>query len=488
MVHTRKIISVLLIVTLFAGCIGLSVNAADGLLLPDYTMTDAEWDKYWSTVEGDNTQIALTPGADASELNFNWHSERKAAVPMVKIADNEKMDNAKTFYGYCTLADNGQQTNRVTAKGLEENTKYYYSYSLGKDNWSEPTFYITRSTDSFKALLVGDIQCSAVDDGTGYKDATNWNTTLNTALKKYPDTSFIISCGDQTQTGTSAVEWAATLSPKAMRNLPMATTIGNHDHKGSTYQHYVNNPNSQLVSTSKTGTPYWFRYGDVLFVVFNTTNVNVFESHALAERAILANPDAKWRVAVFHHDIYGTGHHAIDNDNYMLQGVYSAILDKFEFDLAFDGHEHYYGRSYNMLNNEKVDLDYTSNKVTAPDGTLYITTASASGKNRVYDEPYHHSWINYSYMSPELIYCEVEFTESTFNLKTYTVEGDKLIDEYTIEKTDFTYSDIDASQTLFSTDALNRVLKHFMGKYYVIFEVFDKVVRYLWNLILSIIK
>ena len=55
MVHTRKIISVLLIVTLFAGCIGLSVNAADSLLLPDYTMSDAEWDKYWSTVEGDNT-------------------------------------------------------------------------------------------------------------------------------------------------------------------------------------------------------------------------------------------------------------------------------------------------------------------------------------------------------------------------------------------------------------------------------------------------
>ena len=220
MVHTRKIISVLLIVTLFAGCIGLSVNAADSLLLPDYTMTDAEWDKYWSTVEGDNTQIALTPGADASELNFNWHSERKAAVPMVKIADNEKMENAKTFYGYCTLADNGQQTNRVTAKGLEENTKYYYSYSLGKDNWSEPTFYITRSTDSFKALLVGDIQCSAVDDGTGYKDATNWNTTLNTALKKYPDTSFIISCGDQTQTGTSAVEWAATLFAKGNAKSP----------------------------------------------------------------------------------------------------------------------------------------------------------------------------------------------------------------------------------------------------------------------------
>ena len=122
----KRLVSVLLILTLISGCLGLNISASDGLLLPDYTMTEAQWHEYWSTVEGDNTQIALTPGADASELNFNWHSERKAAVPMVKIADNEKMENAKTFYGYCTLADNGQQTNRVTAKGLEENTKYYY--------------------------------------------------------------------------------------------------------------------------------------------------------------------------------------------------------------------------------------------------------------------------------------------------------------------------------------------------------------------------
>ena len=217
----------------------------------------------------------------------------------------------------------------------------------------------------------------------------------------------------------------------------------------------------------------------MLFVVFNTTNINVFESHALAEKAIEANKDAKWRVALFHHDIYGTGHHACDDDNYLLQGVFSAILDKFEFDLAFDGHEHYYGRSYNMLNNEIVDLDYTANKVTDPDGTLYITTASASGKNRVYDEPYDHSWINFSYMSEELVYSEVEFTPNTFNIKTYAVDGNRLIDEYTIEKTDFTYSDIDTSENLFDTDALDRVLSHFMGDYYVIYVKVTEVIKFL---------
>ena len=196
----KRLVSVLLILTLISGCLGLNISASDGLLLPDYTMTEAQWDEYWSTVEGDNTQIALTPGRDETELNLNWHSERKAAVPMVKVADNAAMENAKLFYGYSTLADNNQQTNRVTVTGLEENTKYYYSYSLGKDNWSEPEFYIARSADCFKALLVGDIQCSAVDDQTGYTDASNWNRLLNTALRNNPDTSFIISCGDQTQT------------------------------------------------------------------------------------------------------------------------------------------------------------------------------------------------------------------------------------------------------------------------------------------------
>lgn len=476
----KRILPVLIAVS-FLLCSFTQTSFATGFTLPDYSQSD--WDSYWETVKGDNTQISLTPGADETELNFNWHSDRKLEIPKVRISEKSDMSNAVEFKGFFTLADNSQQTNRVTVTGLKGNVVYWYSYSLGKDKWSDPEFFRTPSSDSFKAILVGDIQCSAGEDN-GYLDATRWNTTLNTALNKCPDTSLIISCGDQTHTGVSADEWAATLAPKALRNIPMATCIGNHDHKGSTYMHYVNNPNSQLVSTSKTGAPYYFRYGDVLFVVFNSTNLNVFESYSLAERAITANSDAKWRVAVMHHDIYGTGHHAIDNDNYLLQGVYSAIMDKFEFDICLTGHEHYYGRSYNMINNEIVKLDYTKDSVVDPDGTLYITTASASGKNRVYDAPYNHSWMNFNYMSPELIYSTVEFSNTSFTIETYTVEDDKKIDEYTITKTDFNYSEIDTSENLLlNTNALERILSHFMGEYYVIIDVMSKFVEAVLDII-----
>lgn len=466
----KRLLAVLISVSMLLGVFGTMVSAKT---LPDYTMTQAEWDAYWEENKGDNTKIALTPGADITELGFNWHSEVKLEIPKVRISEKADMSDYVEFKGYATLAETGYQTNRVTVTGLKENTKYYYTYSLDKNTWSAPEFYRTLSDDAFKAILIGDIQIGAGDDGYGYDNATNWNTLLNHSLKYNDDASFIISCGDQTNAGDSTEEWAAALAPEALRNMPMSTCIGNHDKKGYLYRHYVNNPNEyQSIIPNVFGNQYYFRYGDVLFVNFNTTSFNIFAAYNVAERAVRENPDAKWRVAIFHHDIYGTGHHAEDNDNYLLQGIFASVMDKFDFDVAFTGHEHYYGRSYNMKNNEIVPLDYAENSAVDPDGTLYITTASASGRNRMYDEPFDHPWLNFEYMSEELIYSTVEFTDTTFTLKTYTVENDnKLIDEYTITKTDTTYEDIDESENILNgTNAVGRVLKHFLGDFYVVIE------------------
>ncbi len=475
MKNFNKILSVLLALTFVFSCVGVSAFAAPDTL-PDYTMTEAQWNEYWETVKGDNTQISLTPGADITQLGFNWHSEISLKKPLVRMSENADMSDYVEFSGKATLAEKGQQTNRVTATGLKENTRYYYTYSLGGESWSEPEFYRTLTDDAFKAILISDIQVDAGEGGYGYKDATAWNTMLNRALKNNDDTSFIISCGDQTQHGDSADEWAGTLAPKALRNIPLSTCIGNHDNKGTNYKHYVNNPNSyDSIIPNLCGDSYYYRYGDVLFVSFNSTSFNMFATYSVAEKAIAENPDAKWRVAILHHDVYGTGHHAEDDDNYLLQGIYSSILDKFDFDLAFTGHEHYYGRSYNMKNNEIVPLDYSKNSVTDPDGTLYITTGSASGKNRMYDEPFDHPWLNFEYMSEELVYSTVEFDENTFKLKTYTVEDDKLIDEYTINKTKANFAEIDTDENFITgTNAFGRVLSHFLGEYYVIVETISK--------------
>ncbi len=439
--------------------------------------SSSDWDTYWESVKADNTQISLTPGADISKLNFNWHSETRLTIPKVRISKNEDMSDYAEFCGIITPAEKGEQTNRVSVSGLEEDTVYYYTYSLGKDNFSQPVKYHSPSSDSFKALYIGDIQCASDDDGYANTDAGNWNTLLNTALEYNDDISMIISCGDQTQNGDRKNQWAGTLAPKAMRSLPIATTVGNHDKKGYNYQFYVNNPNSYYGTTPNfVGRPYYFVYGNVLFISVNSNQYNVFDQYSLIEKAISENPDVKWRVIMMHHDIYGTGHHARSDESLLMQAAYSAMCDKFDIDVVLCGHEHLYGRSYFMYDNKPVDMDYTVNSAVNPEGTLYLTAASGSGKNRYYDDYIKNdAWVYFDYMTKDIIYSTVEFTEDTFTVKTVNLDNE-LIDSYTITKTVDTHEDIDTSENLlFDTNVIDRILRNFTGEYYLIFQVLYRI-------------
>ena len=64
-----------------------------------------------------------------------------------------------------------------------------------------------------------------------------WNRTLETAFKQTPDINFVISAGDQVnKTGKpKEEEYAAYLFPKALKTVPVATTIGNHDSLNADY-------------------------------------------------------------------------------------------------------------------------------------------------------------------------------------------------------------------------------------------------------------
>ena len=65
--------------------------------------------------------------------------------------------------------------------------------------------------------------------------------------------------------------------------------------------------------------------------------------------------------------------------------------------------------------------------VVDPEGTVYFTASSASGKNRI--EEYNYEWLDFSYISEEPTYSTIEFTKNSFTLKTYGVDSKKQIDE-----------------------------------------------------------
>ncbi len=448
--------------------------------------TDTQWAEYWENNKDNFFQMQLYVGADESELNLCWHSESTGEKPVVRIGLSEKMEVYSEFEG--TFKKHGEwQANYVTATGFESDRTYYYSYSAGNGEFSAPVVYRTLNAESFKALYISDVQ-AGIDDNSEYAtyNATCWNKVLNTALDANDDISFILNCGDMTNSGESNFEWAATMAPEALRHLPTTATYGNHDRKGDTYKYFVNLPNAnKAISTTPDGDEYYFRYGDVLFINLCSTNYNVFNEYDFVEKAVSENLDAKWRVVMFHHDIYGPGHHAGDNDTKLLSAIYSTICDEFDIDICLTGHEHCYGRSYFMYDDKVIDMDYTQHKAVDPEGTLYFTASSAGGRNRMYDEPFDYEWLCFEYMSEELTYSTVEFDEDTFSLNTYDLDGN-VIDYYTIEKTNNDYDDTDAEDGLLKTNAIDRILRNYMGEYYVIFEVIYDIVDTLKALVTSL--
>lgn len=409
---------------LFAGTLAVSLFAAGSFtaLAGDYTAapdgktnaadlaaamgTTSEWESWveeWNTVKTDWTQISLTPGSDATQLNFAWYTPKnmKAATsgavaktaakatpklaksnkPKLVIGEGKNMRNARVYEAVQTSVEgekdnegNEYNSNKVTVKGLKENTTYYYSYDNG-DGYTEPAAYTTKSTDQFSFIFVGDPQIGSSNELKGKdtdefynaqsdsvrSDAFNWEATLEAAMAKTGNNAgFVVSAGDQIQTtkakspnkdaSKSEIEYAGYLSPDILKSLPVATTVGNHDADNANYTYHFNTPNSsELGSNGIVGGDYWFVYGDVLFMMLNTQDTNVAEHKQFMEQAVGANKDCKWRIVTLHQDIYGSAEHSNEPEITNLRYQLTPYFEKYDVDAVLTGHDHAYSRSKLLL-------------------------------------------------------------------------------------------------------------------------------------------
>ena len=60
------------------------------------------------------------------------------------------------------------------------------------------------------------------------------------------------------------------------------------------------------------------------------------------KKAINENKDAKWRIVVFHQDIYGSGYDHSDSDGMVLRTQLTPLMDKYKIDVVMQGHDHTY--------------------------------------------------------------------------------------------------------------------------------------------------
>lgn len=477
----------------------------------------AAWTEEWKSVATDFTKVSLTPGKNETELNFAWYSPvvaGKTATPVVHFGTAQ---SSKAFTGTAVEVDASLTGgapyvyNHVTVTGLEENT--VYSYTVEKNGvQTDPVEYKTGSFSTVKMLYVGDPQVGAskgqpqggeklsadagVANTAARNDAFGWDRTLDIATARNPDVNFIISAGDQVnKTGKAKEEeYAGYLNASALKSLPVATTIGNHDSMNADYMYHFNNPNASSLGATEAGGDYWYTYGDGLFIVLNTNNYNAAEHDQAIAQAVASAPDATWRVVTIHQDIYGSGYDHSDTDGMILRTQLTPIFDRYDIDVVLQGHDHTYSRSkllygdgqthaaYSMpLNADGSDYDWDHAKdvltgalytlwpeegdagqaaskqafvegnqcytlenlsgstVTNPAGTLYMTANSASGSKYYELLSTQQDFIAQRSQNWLPSYSVITMTAGSFSIETYQITdagtAEKIDQPFTIKKT-----------------------------------------------------
>ena len=430
------------------------------------------------------TKVSLTPGADDTQLNFAWYSEKSdsAATPVVHFGTDK--DNLETFEGTAgdvdqeLTGDKAYEYNHVTVTGLEPETTYYYTVEKNGQQ-TDVCEYKTQKTDTVKMLYVGDPQIGASKGQTqngaeltnesgaantaAENDGFSWNRTLNTALSENPDVNFVISAGD-------------------------------HDSLNPDYSYHFNNPNNTENGKTAAGGDYYYSYGEGLFIVLNTNNYNVAEHQNTIEKAVKAYPDAKWRIVTIHQDIYGSGLDHSDTDGMILRTQLTPVFDANNIDVVLQGHDHTYSRSKMLygdgqthekyefsLNADGTDYDwehatnvdtgdqitlspeegdtdaeaaldafhedntcYTiedvdGNTVTDPQGILYMTANSASGSKYYELLSTQQDYIAARSQNWLPSYSVITMTADSFSIDTYQITDDgkaeAIDDTFTIQKT-----------------------------------------------------
>lgn len=404
----------------------------------------------------------------------------------------------------------GEYANKATITGLTPNTQYSYSVSDDQGNWSAIYTITTLPTDKVSFAAFGDPQIGAFDNSNGTSksnasgghknlndDKTGWQNMLKLVTQN-KDLNFLFTMGDQindydylTQpSGSSDGQWYQYrdfFNPDSTNNyiqdFPLAAFSGNHDHQmGEYYGYHYNQPNISKLGATSYGNDgdYWFTAGPALFIVLNANNYATAGHDEFMSQAIKANPNAKWKVAVWHQAAYSEANHntknEIDDPVLTIRNTWTKLVDKYHIDVVLQGHDHYYTRTAQMLNGNVIDpntgasetlkeisttsipgttnpnatyakKDYPDN-VTNPKGTVYFTLDSGTGSkyynfntgtNDTTGGSADHSFSVVGWQGYVPSYSYVTFTNDTFNIKTYsttdfTINNQTLIDTYTITK------------------------------------------------------
>ncbi|HVL14233.1 MAG TPA: metallophosphoesterase family protein [Gemmata sp.] len=272
----------------------------------------------------------------------------------------------------------------VVFDGLKPKTKYVYRVGDGS-TWSEWFEFRTASDepDRLSFIYFGDSQNEL---------KSHWSRVVRGAYSDMPRANFIIHAGDLINRANADGEWGEWHEAAGWINgmIPSVPTPGNHEYAAATGsaakvgegdkpdpkktppRKLSGNwrPQFTLPENGPPGLEETVYYLDIQGVRLVSLNSNERQEEQVPWlEGVLSNNPNKWTVITFHHPIYST---AKGRDNKKLRELWRPVFDKYAPDLVLQGHDHTYGRSGRM----REDNLLTGARVADEKGTVYVVSVS----------------------------------------------------------------------------------------------------------------
>jgi hypothetical protein len=370
-------------------------------------------------------QVVLTWSGDPQTTQaFQWRTNTEVSdgVLEYRLADTAEEAVQTVEATRAELKDtflvNDPLIHRFTARieGLSPATAYAYRVGSPTANtWSGWAEFTTAPSEvvPFSFVYMGDAQ----------NGLETWGKLLHNAYEKKPEAAFYIMAGDLVNRGNQRDDWDLFFNGAAgvYDHRQLVPAIGNHECQGDEgpwmylklFDLLTNGP--ETVDEERS---YALRYSNALFLIMDT-NLPVQDQSAWLEEQ-LANTDAIWKFVVYHHPAYSS---APNRDNSDVRAAWGPVFDKYHVDMALQGHDHGYLRTYPMKDEKPVD--------STDEGTVYVVSVSGTKYYKVVEGAEYAAKTMSNTSTYQVLDIRIDGNSLTY--RAYDMDGE-VRDEFVIEK------------------------------------------------------
>jgi len=310
--------------------------------------------------------IRLTSNNDSSNsIVISWYTESQAPDPKLIYSNEATLAINITVVPSYKLISSTYIYNAFISE-LDANKTYYYQVSSNASNEREILSFTTtplRNATSLKFLIFGDSRSQRVQR----------SELVKKIVENFDDIDFTIHTGDIVSDGKIQDQWNYYFDDvENLTNSVLGYYIeGNHERTdGYMYD------NIPLPSNGENSFYYSFNIGPVNFIGLNTERDSTIQTTWLETELNKSYQDSNtlWKIAYMHRPIFNSMSSRPDLTD--LVSNWCPLFEKYDFDLVFAAHKHYYERSYPMNRFKEYEAS-SSYDFKNPSNPMYFITGGA---------------------------------------------------------------------------------------------------------------